>query len=79
MAAIMPLDLSSAVVPRQVMPWTGLLLMYEWTFAVFFFTFRGYLKFVQRWGKATGSFFSYSDSLDDNSGKVVIFRLGIMG
>ncbi|KAK9169915.1 hypothetical protein Syun_002055 [Stephania yunnanensis] len=69
MAAIVSLALSFAIVPRQVMPWTGLLLMYEWTFTVFFFTFRGYLKFVQRWGKATGSFSSDSDSLDDNSGK----------
>ncbi|XP_010024933.2 inositol phosphorylceramide glucuronosyltransferase 1 [Eucalyptus grandis] len=51
-AAAVSLLLALAVVPRQVMPWTGLLLMYEWTFAIFFVLFRGYLHLVYKLGRA---------------------------
>ncbi|XP_056168697.1 inositol phosphorylceramide glucuronosyltransferase 1-like [Syzygium oleosum] len=51
-AAAVSLLLALAVVPRQVIPWTGLLLMYEWTFAVFFVLFRGYLHLVYKLGRA---------------------------
>ncbi|GMN25810.1 hypothetical protein TIFTF001_001066 [Ficus carica] len=73
MAALVGLALGLAIVPRQVMPWTGLLLMYEWTFTVFFFLFGGYLHLIYQWGKATagqsGSLSSHSESLDYDSGK----------
>ncbi|KAL6903695.1 hypothetical protein ACP4OV_004508 [Aristida adscensionis] len=39
-----------AVIPRQVMPWTGLLLLFEWTFVSFFLLFGSYLRFIYRWG-----------------------------
>ncbi|XP_058094528.1 inositol phosphorylceramide glucuronosyltransferase 1-like [Magnolia sinica] len=65
--------LAFAVVPRQVMPWTGLLLMYEWIFASFFIIFGRYLHLVYEWGKATaaqtGAFSTYSESSEYNSGK----------
>lgn len=73
MAALVGLALGLAIVPRQVMPWTGLLLMYEWTFTIFFFLFGGYLHLIYQWGKATagqsGSLSSHSESLDYDSGK----------
>ncbi|PIA36439.1 hypothetical protein AQUCO_03400370v1 [Aquilegia coerulea] len=50
---LVSLALAVAVVPRQVMPWTGLLLVYEWTFTLFLMTFGGYLQLIYRWGKAT--------------------------
>lgn len=73
MAALLSVALASAVVPRQVMPWTGLLLMYEWTFATFFIMFGSYLRVAYIWGKATGgragTAFTRSDSAEYNSGK----------
>jgi len=33
-----------AIIPRQVMPWTGLLLMFELTFMAFLFTVFGRLE-----------------------------------
>ncbi|RYQ91037.1 hypothetical protein Ahy_B09g096909 isoform B [Arachis hypogaea] len=35
MATVVSLGLAFLLVPRQVTPWTGLLLMYEWTFTIF--------------------------------------------
>ena len=73
MAAIVSVALAFAVVPRQVMPWTGLLLMYEWTFTAFFITFGSYLRLVYHWGKAmsnqAGTIVAYMDSSNHDSGK----------
>lgn len=72
-AALVALALGIAIVPRQVMPWTGLLLMYEWTFTIYSLLFGGYLHLIYQWGKATavqsGSLSSHSESLDYDSGK----------
>lgn len=69
-AATFSLGLAFIVIPRQVMPWTGLLLMYEWTFTTFFLTFGCYLHFVHQWGRARASqaadVFSREDSSDDS-------------
>ncbi|KAL6132479.1 hypothetical protein ACLB2K_064722 [Fragaria x ananassa] len=72
MAAMVALVVGLAVVPRQVMPWTGLLLMYEWTFTIFFLLFGGYIHLVYQWGRTTAvqaTFSSGSESVDDDSGK----------
>lgn len=66
-AAAVSLLLALAVVPRQVMPWTGLLLMYEWTFAIFFVLFRGYLHLVYKLGRAAAV--QTVAHADDESGK----------
>lgn len=71
--AVVSLGLALSIVPRQVMPWTGLLLMYEWTFTFFFFLFGGFLHLVNQWGKRmalqAGSFSSHTESLNYDSGK----------
>ncbi|KAM2895614.1 hypothetical protein FF1_010699 [Malus domestica] len=73
MAALVALALSLAIVPRQVMPWTGLLLMYEWTFTIFFVLFGGYLHLIYQWGKTTAvqaeTSPSAPESVDYDSGK----------
>ncbi|KAJ9180000.1 hypothetical protein P3X46_008309 [Hevea brasiliensis] len=72
MAALVSLACSLAIVPRQVMPWTGLLLMYEWTFTIFFLLFGGFLHLTYLWGKMTAtqvSVASHPEALDDDSGK----------
>ncbi|KAI3458736.1 hypothetical protein Pfo_015399 [Paulownia fortunei] len=73
MAAIVSLALSFSIVPRQVMPWTGLLLVYEWTFTIFFLLFGSYLHAIHQWGKhvahQSASFSSRPESLDYDSGK----------
>lgn len=71
-AAVVSLGLALLIVPRQVMPWTGLLLMYEWTFTMFIVLFGGYLHLVYRWGKHVASRAASSslpESLDYDSGK----------
>ncbi|CAJ2631459.1 unnamed protein product [Trifolium pratense] len=71
-AAVVSLGLGLLIVPRQVMPWTGLLLMYEWTFTVFIILFGGYLHLIYRWGKYVASRAASSslpESLDYDSGK----------
>ncbi|KAF2306971.1 hypothetical protein GH714_022913 [Hevea brasiliensis] len=53
-------------------PWTGLLLMYEWTFTIFFLLFGGFLRLTYIWGKMTAaqvSLPSLPESLDCDSGK----------
>ncbi|AQK44906.1 inositol phosphorylceramide glucuronosyltransferase 1-like isoform X1 [Zea mays] len=59
-----------AIIPRQVMPWTGLLLMLEWTFVAFFLLFGSYLRFVYRWGSISANHvgFSNSDSSENHMG-----------
>ncbi|PSR92817.1 Inositol phosphorylceramide glucuronosyltransferase [Actinidia chinensis var. chinensis] len=50
-AAVVSLVLALLIVPQQVMPWTGLLLTYEWTFTIFFLLFGNYLQLIYQWGK----------------------------
>ncbi|VAH34564.1 unnamed protein product [Triticum turgidum subsp. durum] len=45
-----------------IMPWTGLLLMFEWTFVAFFLLFGSYLRFVYRWGSISATHVGYSNS-----------------
>ncbi|XP_043691596.1 inositol phosphorylceramide glucuronosyltransferase 1-like [Telopea speciosissima] len=72
-SAVVSLALAVAIVPRQVMPWTGLLLTYEWTFTLFFILFGGYLHLIYEWGKMAaaqaGCYPSRSESSDHDSGK----------
>jgi hypothetical protein len=60
------------LVPRQVMPWTGIMLAYEWSFFLFMIIFGKYLDVVNAWGKASASG-TYaggsSDSSEYDSGK----------
>ncbi|KAG6434229.1 hypothetical protein SASPL_105852 [Salvia splendens] len=72
MAALVSLALSFSIVPQQVMPWTGLLLVYEWTFTIFFLLFGSYLYMIRQWGKHVArqsSFLSHPESSDYDSGK----------
>ncbi|XP_024989146.1 inositol phosphorylceramide glucuronosyltransferase 1-like [Cynara cardunculus var. scolymus] len=55
MAVIVSLGFGFSVVPRQVKPWTGLVLMYEWIFTTFFLLFGGYLHIIYKWGKMVAS------------------------
>ncbi|XP_052110676.1 inositol phosphorylceramide glucuronosyltransferase 1 isoform X3 [Arachis duranensis] len=55
MATVVSLGLAFLLVPRQVTPWTGLLLMYEWTFTIFIILFGGYLHLISNWGKTIAS------------------------
>ncbi|KAK6232906.1 hypothetical protein SCA6_002979 [Theobroma cacao] len=72
-AAVVSLGIALSIVPRQVMPWTGLLLMYEWTFTIFFLLFGAFLHLTHQWGRRTatqlGSFSSRTDSFDFDSTK----------
>ncbi|XP_009779488.1 inositol phosphorylceramide glucuronosyltransferase 1 [Nicotiana sylvestris] len=72
-AVLASLGLSLVIIPRQVMPWTGLLLMYEWTFTLFFLLFGSYLHLIYQWGKAVANrarqFQAHPASLDHESGK----------
>lgn len=74
MVAVVSLGLALLIVPRQVMPWTGLLLMYEWTFTIFFILFGGYIRLVYQWGKIVGSrvasSLSHPESSDHDSEKL---------
>ncbi|XVF06460.1 hypothetical protein REPUB_Repub06bG0049900 [Reevesia pubescens] len=72
-AAMVSLGIAISIVPRQVKPWTGLLLMYEWTFTIFFLLFGACLHLIYQWGRRTatqlGSFSSRTDSFDSDSRK----------
>lgn len=59
MAAAFSLGFAFILIPHQVTPWTGLLLMYEWTFMTFLITFGGYLNFIDQWGKWTADHSNY--------------------
>ncbi|XP_021283099.1 inositol phosphorylceramide glucuronosyltransferase 1 isoform X2 [Herrania umbratica] len=54
-ATVVSLGIALAIVPRQVMPWTGLLLMYEWTFTIFFLFFGAFLHLTHQWGRRTAT------------------------
>ncbi|KAB1202914.1 putative glucuronosyltransferase PGSIP6 [Morella rubra] len=73
MAAVVSLAFALAIVPRQVLPWTGLLLMYEWIITLFILFFGGYLHLIYLWGKTTatqaGSLSSNPEAFDYDSGK----------
>lgn len=77
LAAVMSLGLAFLIVPRQVTPWTGLLLMYEWTFTIFFILFGGYLNLIYQ-GKImtsqTPSLLSHPGSSDEDSVKCMFCR-----
>ncbi|KAI7988158.1 Inositol phosphorylceramide glucuronosyltransferase 1 [Camellia lanceoleosa] len=65
-AAFISLALALLIVPRQVMPWTGMLLMYD------------YLHLIYQWGKMkayqVGSVSSRLESVDYDSGKGIFLR-----
>lgn len=73
MALLIALGFGLSIVPRQVMPWTGLLLMYEWTFTIFFLLFGGFLHLIYLWGKRmatqASSLSPHSESLAYDSRK----------
>ncbi|KAL0876424.1 hypothetical protein Bca101_026129 [Brassica carinata] len=66
-ALLISVGTSFVIVPRQIMPWTGLILVYEWTFTIFFLLFGCFLLLVNQHGKKL-SVHTESSSLDD-SGK----------
>lgn len=49
------LGLAALLIPKQVMPWTGLLLVYEWTCFTFLLMFWKYLDYVYSWGRITAT------------------------
>ncbi|XP_065859050.1 inositol phosphorylceramide glucuronosyltransferase 1-like [Euphorbia lathyris] len=67
--ALVAFAISLSIVPRQVMPWTGLLLMYEWPFTIFILSFGGFLHFTYSWGKMTAAASQVSVSADYEFGK----------
>ncbi|XP_010247242.1 PREDICTED: inositol phosphorylceramide glucuronosyltransferase 1 [Nelumbo nucifera] len=73
LAAVVSIALALVIVPRQVMPWTGLLLMYEWIFTIFFILFGGYIHLIYQWGRMTatqaGSVSNHPESSDYDSRK----------
>lgn len=73
MVAALALGLALAIVPRQVMPWTGLLLLYEWTFTIYYLLYGGFLYLIYLWGSTiplpAGSLDSDAGSPDSYSGK----------
>ncbi|CAL9219540.1 unnamed protein product [Arabidopsis halleri] len=72
-AVLTTIGVSFMIVPRQIMPWTGLILIYEWTFTIFFLLYGGFLLLVYQYGKKiavqTGSLSSQTESSLDDSGK----------
>ncbi|KAG9160855.1 hypothetical protein Leryth_008668 [Lithospermum erythrorhizon] len=68
MAALVSLAMSILIIPRQIMPWTGMLLMYEWAFTLFFLLFGSYLHLVYQWGKHVAHHVG-PESVDYESGK----------
>ncbi|KAF8084165.1 hypothetical protein N665_0730s0008 [Sinapis alba] len=66
-ALLISVGTSFVIVPKQIMPWTGLILVYEWTFTIFFLLFGCFLLLVHQQGKKM-SIQTESSSLDD-SGK----------
>lgn len=63
--ALASLALSLAIVPHQVMPWTGLFLMYEWTFTIFFLLFKCYLHLIYQWGRAQSASYAFRPEPSD--------------
>ncbi|WVY97842.1 hypothetical protein V8G54_029993 [Vigna mungo] len=73
LAAVVSLGLAFLIVPRQVAPWTGFLLVYEWIFTIFITLFGSYLNLIYHWGKImashTPSSLTHPESSDEDSGK----------
>ncbi|KAG2243590.1 hypothetical protein Bca52824_094567 [Brassica carinata] len=73
MALLTSIGVSFMIVPRQIMPWTGLILIYEWTFTIFFVLYGSFLLLVYQYGKKiavqSGSPSSQTESSLDDSGK----------
>jgi inositol phosphorylceramide glucuronosyltransferase 1 len=61
LSAGVSLAFAFAIIPRQVMPLTGLLLMFEWTFVTFFLIFGSYLRFAYRWGSICANHVGFSN------------------
>lgn len=57
------------LIPRQVMPLTGLLLLYEWTFFGFALLYGWFLEAMCMWGRSFGSSTATSASSHTDSGK----------
>lgn len=51
--ALVSFGVAMALVPKQVGPWTGLLLVFEWTFFLFGALFGRYLVGLRAWGRAS--------------------------
>ncbi|XP_073002348.1 inositol phosphorylceramide glucuronosyltransferase 1-like isoform X2 [Typha latifolia] len=68
-SAAISLALAFVIIPQQVMPLTGLLLMYEWAFVTFFLIFGSYLRLVYLWGNANQVDYGSPDSSDHHTGK----------
>ncbi|ERM98542.1 hypothetical protein AMTR_s01134p00004530 [Amborella trichopoda] len=72
-AAIASLVAAFAIIPRQVMPWTGLSLLYEWTFALFIIIFGSYLHIIYECGRSSSNQGTFSSGTESpsryNSGK----------
>ncbi|KAF2611368.1 hypothetical protein F2Q70_00007597 [Brassica cretica] len=66
-ALLISVGVSFLIVPRQIMPWTGLILVYEWTFTIFFLLFGCFLLLVHQHGKKM-AVYTESSTLD-GSGK----------
>eukprot|EP01018_Ginkgo_biloba_P011037 Gb_18517 [translate_table: standard] len=64
--AAISFGIAAVLVPRQVMPWTGMLLLYEWSFFLFMVIFSKYLDLINAWGKASASG-TFAASLSDSS------------
>ncbi|KAL2611443.1 hypothetical protein R1flu_023135 [Riccia fluitans] len=56
------------LVPRQVMPWTGMILAYEWTFFLFIVLFGKYLDVLYGLGRSSAVAVSSVPSSPDASG-----------
>lgn len=69
------IGLSLAIVPRQVMPWTGLFLMYEWTFTIFFLLFKCYLHLIYQWGRAQSASYAFRPEPSDYDSRKGFFSL----
>lgn len=80
LAAVVSLGLAFVIVPRQVAPWTGFLLVYEWIFTIFITLFGSYLNLIYHWGKImashTPSSLTHPESSDEDSGKGKFWRSG---
>lgn len=66
MTALVSLSVAFSIIPHQVMPWTGLLLMYEWTFTIFYIIFGSYIHFIYLWGKSTTNHVSFTRTDSSN-------------
>eukprot|EP00252_Welwitschia_mirabilis_P026904 TRINITY_DN9006_c0_g1_i1.p1 TRINITY_DN9006_c0_g1~~TRINITY_DN9006_c0_g1_i1.p1 ORF type:complete len:463 (-),score=63.06 TRINITY_DN9006_c0_g1_i1:37-1425(-) len=58
LSAVVSVSIAALLIPRQVMPWTGILLAYEWTFFLFMVLFGKYLDLTRAWGRASSNGFS---------------------